>query len=60
MKLELVGNIVFSNIGDYPDFANACIESAEYNGKDMTDDEIEKLQDDFPDFVYEMLCEELF
>ena len=60
MKLELIGNIVFSNTGDYPDFADACIESAEYNGRDMTNEEIEKLQDDFSDFIYEKLCEELF
>ncbi len=37
---------------DYPDFADAYIESATYKGREMTEEELEALNDD-SDFVYE-------
>ena len=32
-------------LSDYPDFSDAYIESAEYKGKQLTDDELEWLAD---------------
>jgi hypothetical protein len=36
---------------DYPDFCDAYIASADYDGREMTDEELELLNED-SDFVY--------
>jgi len=39
---------------DYPDFSDAFIASACWlNGDDLTDEEIDELNDDYRDFVYD-------
>ena len=38
-------------LSDYPDFCDAYIASATYDGRDMTEEELEELNDD-TDFVY--------
>ncbi len=38
---------------DYPDFCDAYISFATYDGRDMTDEELEVLNDLHRDFVYE-------
>jgi hypothetical protein len=45
MELEKISNIELGGIDtkDYPDFCDAFIESAEYNGVELTDAEIEEL-----------------
>jgi len=46
---------------DYPDFADAFISYAEYhNGKPLTDDEIEQLNDEHSDIVYEAALDSIF
>ena len=54
-----INNIVFEDIdsNDYPDFADAYIISADYDGREMTDEEIESLDSSF---VNEKLIEYLF
>jgi len=37
---------------DYPDFCDAFIESADYNGNEMTDKQLEEIHNN-SDFVYE-------
>ena len=56
-----VDNIVFDGIDkkDCPDFCDAFIVSADYKGKEMTDDELDELNED-REFVYEKLMEYLF
>jgi hypothetical protein len=45
---------------DHPDYSDAFISSANYNGREMTDDELERLKDDHPDWCYENLMEYIF
>ncbi len=44
---------------DYPDFTDAYISSADYNGKEMSDDLLQLLNEDF-DFVYDAVQSYLF
>lgn len=44
---------------DYPDFVDAFICSATYAGRDMTDEELEVLNDD-SDFVYQCVQDRLY
>lgn len=44
---------------DFPDFCDAYISSATYKGRDMTEDELEILNQD-RDFVYEAVQERLY
>lgn len=47
------------NTRDYPDFCDAFIESATYDGREMTETELDELNKD-GDFVYEQVLEYLF
>lgn len=55
-----IDNIEFEGIdpNDYPDYCDAYIASADYGGVEMTEEELDILNDDF-DFVYECLMEYL-
>jgi hypothetical protein len=55
-----ISNIEFDGIDhdDYPDYCDAHIVSAEYDGREMTEDEIEALNND-SSFVYERLMDSL-
>lgn len=44
---------------DYPDYVDAFISNAEYNGKEMTDEEIDDLNDNHTDFVQEEVFKHL-
>jgi len=44
---------------DYPDFCDAYISNASYMGRDMTDAELEILNDD-SDYVYSCVEQEVF
>lgn len=61
MDYKLIDNIEVDDIdtSDYPDFCDAFISSADYNGKPMTDDQLDKLNED-SDFVYECVQNHLF
>jgi hypothetical protein len=54
IDLTKVTDIVFADIdfADYPDFSDAYIESADYDGEPMTQEQIESLP---PVFFYEQL-----
>lgn len=47
------------NHRDYPDYVDAYIASATYGGREMTDAELEKLNDDH-DYVYSCVIERVF
>lgn len=47
------------NTRDYPDFCDAFIESATYDGRDMTEAELEVLNEN-SDFVYECVVDRLY
>jgi hypothetical protein len=44
---------------DYPDFCDAFILEATYKGREMTDEELEALNED-SDFVYDKVMESLY
>ncbi len=54
IDLSLVDNVLVDGIdwNDYPDFCDAFISSADYNGNEMSEELIDKLNDEYPDFVY--------
>ena len=58
--LSKIDNIVFDGIdtSDYPDFTDAFILSADYEGEKMSDEELDKLNQ-YGDFVHERLLDSL-
>ena len=64
MKLDLnkVDNMQFDGIdfGDYPDFCDAFCCEADYDGIQMTDEQLDILNDDHYEFVYDSLYQHLF
>lgn len=44
---------------DYPDFCDAFISYAEYDGVEMTDEQLEDLNENY-DFVYDCIINQLF
>jgi hypothetical protein len=61
MELDKISNIELGGIAisDYPDMVDAYIVSAEIDGVELTDAEIEELNCN-SEFVYECVLKELF
>ena len=61
MDYSKIENPTFEGIdyNDYPDFVDAFISYAEYDGEIMTDDQLNELNED-SDFVYECVIEKIF
>lgn len=61
MNYKLIDNIELDGIdtNDYPDYCDAFIVSADYDGKPMTDEQIDLLNED-SDFIYECVQKYLF
>ena len=59
LNYSLISNIEFKGINhrDYPDYCGAYIASADYDGKEMTKEQIEMID---ADFFYEKLIEQIF
>ena len=55
-KVEVIE--IYINTEDYPDFEDSYIVYAEYDGREMTDEEIEYLNND-ADFLHEQILKEL-
>ena len=45
---------------DYPDFVDAFIDSADYDGKPMSDEMLDYINDVHSEFVYECVFNHLF
>ena len=45
---------------DYPDFVDAYIYAADYDGKPMTDEQLDYLHDAHSDFVNEQVYDSIF
>jgi hypothetical protein len=60
MDYKKIDNIEIDGIDfkDYPDFSNAYIVSADYDGKPMTDDQLEQINND-GQFQYEAIMNDL-
>jgi len=61
LNYSLIDNVDIDGIdfADYPDFSDAYIVSADYDGREMTDDEIELLNSD-SEFVLEKVFEKIY
>ena len=61
MKYTKIENVEVDGIdtNDYPDFCDAFIASADYNGKPMTSAQLDELNED-ADFVYESVLNQLY
>ena len=61
METTKIDNLEFEDIDtkDYPDFCNAYISAADLNGIEMTEEQLDELNDD-RDFVYEKLMDHLY
>ena len=51
MDTKQIDNIVLGGANDYPDFADAYIESADYKGQPMTQKQLDAINED-REFVY--------
>ena len=60
MEYKKIDNIKIDGIDtkDYPDFSNAFIISADYDGKPMTEKQLEKINND-GDFQYQCIMNHL-
>ena len=47
------------NLNDYPDFCDAYVTSATYEDHDMTDEELDEINNN-RDYVYELVIKRLF
>lgn len=61
MEFDKIDNVVMGGVdtADYPDFADAYIESADYKGREATEEELDIINDNY-DFVYDCLTDWLF
>ena len=57
---ELLDNVVLSGIDhrDHPDYCDAFIDSADYDGKEMTDEQLDELNEDY-ELVHELVWDKL-
>ena len=59
MKIDFkkVEVLEVSNINhyDYPEYSDAYISEANYNGNPMNDDMLDEINDNHPDFVYQQV-----
>jgi len=62
IDFKLIDNVIVDGIDykDYPDFCDAYISEADYNGKPMDEEMIEVLNYDYTDFVLEQVYSHLF
>ena len=61
-NINLVSNIQVEGIDmrDYPDFCDAFIAGADYNGVEMTEEQVLLLEEDYPDFCYEAIAQSIY
>ncbi len=61
MNRKLIDNIEVDGIDptDYPDFCDAYISSADYNGKPMTDKQLDEINMD-GEFIYDCVQKKLY
>ena len=61
MDFKLIDNIEVEGIDfkDYPDFVDAYISSADYNGKPMTDEQLDELNEN-SEFIHDCVFNQLY
>ena len=65
-QIEIMDYLKITNVyvdgidtNDYPDFCDAFIASAEYDGVDMTEEQLDEINEHY-DFVYECVVSQIF
>jgi hypothetical protein len=60
--LNLITDIDIEGIDmrDYPDFCDAFLVGATYKGRELTDEELERIQDSNPDWFYEQVWDYIY
>ena len=60
VAFKIITDIQVSGIdtNDYPEFTDAYIESAKLNGKEMTEEQLEAINEN-KEFVYEISCDQI-
>ena len=48
------------NMGDYPDFCDAFLEGESYKGRELTEDELEYVQESNPEWFYDKVWDYVF
>ena len=61
-KLELFTDIELDGIdhADYPDYCDAYACNAAYNGRQATDEELDYLNNEHSDYIYELVLSSIF
>jgi hypothetical protein len=62
IDLKQVSNLVFDQVNgnDWPDFSDAIISSGDYRDRELTEDEIDFINENHSDFVHDALINDLF
>lgn len=62
IDINKIDNMEFEGVDfkDYPDFVDAFLAAADYNGKEMTDEQIDYVNDTYYEFVNEQVYQSLF
>ncbi len=62
LDFKKIDNLEFDGIdfSDYPDFVDAYLVSADYDGEEMTEEQIDYINDEYRDFVYEQVYDSIF
>ena len=62
IDLSLVDNVEIDGIdySDYPDFCDAFVSNADYKGEPMSDEMVEYINENYPDYVYEQVINKIF
>ena len=57
---DKITNVVLDGIHhwDYPDYCDAFIDSADYDGREMTDEELDELNEDY-ELIHELVWDNL-
>ena len=61
-NLDLVDNVDIEGVdmAHYPDFCDAFISAADYDGKPMTEGQIIQMEEDYTDWRYEQIENSLY
>ena len=62
IDIKKIDNMEFEGVDfkDYPDFVDAFLVAADYDGKEMTEEQIDYINDEYHEFVYEQVYDSIF
>jgi len=62
LNLSQIENMAFEGVdfSDYPDFVDAFLVSADINGRELTEEEVDYLNDEHYEFVNESVFDSIF